>query len=92
MQNYLVGKELQFYQNGMIAVCKDAKMYPYSKFGIPLSNNIRDMLLTRLFKKLGQDHKTDPQHCHHKMQPHTKFEIPSSNNIEKSSEYDVSKN
>ena len=30
------------------------KMHPHTKFEIPTSNNIRDMLRTRFFKKLGQ--------------------------------------
>ena len=30
------------------------KMHPHTKIGIPTSNNIRDMLRTRLFSKLGQ--------------------------------------
>ena len=30
------------------------KMHPHTKFEIPTSNNIRDMLRTRLLKKLGQ--------------------------------------
>ena len=30
------------------------KTHPHTKFEIPTSNNIRDMLRTRLFKKLGQ--------------------------------------
>ena len=31
-------------------------MYSHTKFGIPFSNNIRDMLLTQLLLKLGQGH------------------------------------
>ena len=30
------------------------KMHSHTKFGIPFSNNIRDMLLTQLLLKLGQ--------------------------------------
>ena len=30
------------------------KMHPHTKFGIPNSKNIRDMLWTQLFLKLGQ--------------------------------------
>ena len=30
------------------------KMYPHTKFGIPNSKNIRDMLRTQQFLKLGQ--------------------------------------
>ena len=30
------------------------KMHPHTKFEIPTSNNIRDMLRTKLFEKLGQ--------------------------------------
>ena len=30
------------------------KMQPHTKFGIPNSKNIRDMLRTQLFLKLGQ--------------------------------------
>ena len=33
------------------------KMHPHTKFGIPTSNNIRDMFWTRLFYKLGQSSK-----------------------------------
>ena len=30
------------------------KMHSHTKIGIPISNNIRDMLLTQLLLKLGQ--------------------------------------
>ena len=30
-------------------------MHPHTNFGIPILNNIRDMLWTRLFQKIGQD-------------------------------------
>ena len=36
------------------------KMHPHTKFEIPISNNIRDMLWTRLSLKLGQGH-SDPK-------------------------------
>ena len=36
------------------------KVHPHTNFEIPTSNNIRDMLWTRLFKKLGQGH-SDPK-------------------------------
>ena len=32
------------------------KMHSHTEFGIPFSNNIRDMLLTQLLLKLGQGH------------------------------------
>ena len=32
----------------------DPKMHSHTKFGVPFSNNIRDMLLTQLLLKLGQ--------------------------------------
>ena len=35
-------------------------MHLYTKIGIPISNNIRDMLLTQLSLKLGQGH-SDPK-------------------------------
>ena len=36
------------------ATLRHPKMHPHTKFEIPASNNIRDMLRTRLFQKLGQ--------------------------------------
>ena len=36
------------------------KMHPHTKFKVPTLNNIRDMLWTRLFLKLGQGH-SDPK-------------------------------
>ena len=32
---------------------RDQKMHPHTKFGIPTSYNVRDMLVTQLFLKLG---------------------------------------
>ena len=64
------------------------KMHPHTKFEIPTSNNIRDMLRTRLFKKLGQRSRsrsvTQIWYAtlrHPKMHLHTKFGIPTSKNI-----------
>ena len=63
-------------------------MHPHTKFEIPTSNNIRDMLRTRLFQKLGQRSRSrsrDPKRYatlrHPKMYPHTKFGIPTSKNV-----------
>ena len=66
-----------------------AKMNPPIKFGIPTSNNIRDMLRTRLFQKTRPEVEvkvimTRKEYVtlrHPKMHPHTKFGIPTSNNI-----------
>ena len=65
------------------------KMHSHTKFEIPTSNNIRDMLRTRFFLKLG--HRSSSRFPvtqlwyatlrHLKMHQHTKFEIPSSNII-----------
>ena len=38
----------------LYATLRHPKTHPHTKFEIPISNNIRDMLRTRLFKKLGQ--------------------------------------
>ena len=63
------------------------KMHPHTKFEIPTSNNIRDMLRTRLFSKLGQrssftvTRKWYATLRHPKMYPHTKFGIPTSKNL-----------
>ena len=59
-------------------------MYPYSKSGIPISNNISDMFWTQLFYKLGQSSKWPKMVCDtppSKLHPHTKFGIPTLNNI-----------
>ena len=39
---------------GWYATLSHPKMHPQTKFGIPTSNNIRDILWTQLFLKLGQ--------------------------------------
>ena len=63
------------------------KMHSPTKFEIPTSNNIRDMLRTRLFLKLGHKFKVTVTQLwyatlrHLRMHHHTKFEIPSSKNI-----------
>ena len=55
-------------------------MHPHTKFEIPTSNNIRDMLRTRLFSKLGQRSRSQgPKKWyatlrHPKMYPNTKFD------------------
>ena len=36
------------------ATLRHPKMYPHTKFGIPISKNIGDMLRTQQFLKLGQ--------------------------------------
>ena len=60
------------------------KRHQHTTFEIPTSNNIRDMLLTRLFQKLGQVTVTR-KWCatlrHPKMHPHIKFGLPTSTNI-----------
>ena len=59
---------------------KHPKMYPYSKFGIPISNNIKDMFWTQLFYKQGQRSKW-PKKGNQKLHWHTKFGILTFNNI-----------
>ena len=62
------------------------KMHPHTKFEIPTSNNIRDMLRTRLFLKTRSEvkfkvtvtQKWSTTLCHPKMYPHTKIGIPTS--------------
>ena len=39
------------------------KMHPQTKFGIPNSKNIRDMLRTQKFLKLGQGHSDQKMVC-----------------------------
>ena len=62
------------------------KMHSHTKFGIPISNKIRDMLLTQLLLKLGQSSRSQwPKKWlmtlrHPKMHLHTKFGIPTSKN------------
>ena len=62
------------------------KMHSHTKFGNPISNNKRDMLLTQLLLKLGQRSVTVTRKWyktlnHPKMHSHTKFGIHFSNNI-----------
>ena len=65
-------------------------MLPHTKFGIPTSNNVRDMLWTRLFYKIGHRSRSrshDLKMVHDtpktpKTHSHTKFGIPTSKNIE----------
>ena len=45
---------------GWYAALCHPKMHAHTKFGIPTSNNIRDMLRIRIFLKLGQGH-SDPK-------------------------------
>ena len=58
-------------------------IHPLTKFGIPTSNNIGEMLWSQLFKKIGQGHsdQNGMTLCHPNMYPHTKFGIPTSNNV-----------
>ena len=68
-----------------LTICHQ-KLHPYTKFGIPTFNNIRYMLRTRFFYKLGQVkvtviHKWYKTPHHPKMHSHTKIEIPISINI-----------
>ena len=64
------------------------KMHPHTKFEIPTSNNIRDMLRTIILKtrsevkvKVKVTRKWFATLRHPKMYPHTKFGIPNSKNI-----------
>ena len=60
------------------------KMQLHTKFGIPTSKNIRNMLWTQSFLKLGQVKVTRKWYAtlrHHKMHLHTKLGIPTSKNI-----------
>ena len=43
------------------ATLRHPKMHPHTKFEIPTSNNIRDMLRTRLYQKLGQRSRSRSQ-------------------------------
>ena len=58
------------------------KMHIHSKFGIPTSKNIRDMLRTQKFLKQGQRSRSQRLKmvcvtlCHLKMHLDTKFGIP----------------
>ena len=67
------------------ATLRHSKMHPHTKFEIPTSNNIRDML--RIILKTRSEVKvTVTRKCyatlrHPKMHPHTKFGIPTSKNI-----------
>ena len=70
------------------ATLRHPKMHPHTKSEIPNSNNLRYMLQTRLFLKLGQvkvkvtvTRKWYATLCHPKMYPHTKFGILTSKNI-----------
>ena len=63
------------------------KKHPHTKFEIPTSNNMKDMLWTRLFKKTRSEVRVTvtrkwPMTLRYpKMHPHTKFGIPNSKNI-----------
>ena len=70
---------------GWYATLSHSKMHANTKFGIPTSNDIRNMLPTQLFYLLGQRSRSQGPanatgHCHAKMHPHTKFGIPTSKN------------
>ena len=67
--------------NGTI---RHSKMHSHTKFGIPPSNNKRDMLQIYLFKKEVKVTVTCKWYTtlhHPKMHPYTKFGIPISNNL-----------
>ena len=79
------------------ATLRHPKMHPHTKFEIPTSNNIRDML--KEYRRYSPDSmqfletRSEVKFkitvtqlwyatlCQSKMHPHTKFEIPTSNNI-----------
>ena len=70
-----------------LATLRHPKTHLHTKFEIPTSNNIRDMLRTRLFLKTRSEVKVTvtlkwyATVRHPKMHPHTKFGIPTSKNI-----------
>ena len=61
-------------------------MYPLTKFGIPTSNSIRDMLQVQYSRteargQVHSDLEASVTVHYHKMYPYTKFGILTSNNI-----------
>ena len=71
---------------GWYATLRHPKMHPYTKFGIPTSNNMRFavdtiILKTRLEVKITVTRKWYSTLCHPKTHPHTKFGIPALKNI-----------
>ena len=62
------------------------KMHSHTTFGIPILNNVGDMLRSQLLKKRVQGQNTVTQKWyttlgHPKMHPHIIFGIPTSNNV-----------